>query len=113
MQSSLRKIQEECKIRHVKNLLPRIASKIDVTASDEQINYSGNPYFITHQSRIKNMNMYFRVKKTKINDTPSALYTVENSSKSWIIVKEMLKNILIELRSLGSKNIEWFKFTKK
>ena len=50
----------------------------------------------THQSHIKNMNMYFRSKRKVECSKISPLYTIENSCKNWTILREMVKVIIME-----------------
>ena len=114
MQSSIRKIHETYKIRHVKNLLPRIANYAPTDSCGQfqddanfltRRNLAGNPLLMTHQSHIKNLNMYFRTKNKKLTGTYTPLYTIENSSKNWVILKEMLRNILLEMRAFKKINL--------
>lgn len=60
------------------------------------MNKSGNNFLLTHQSFNKNMNMFFR-RRGKQNDVQRVFYTIENSQKSWGALKEMLRNIFIEM----------------
>ena len=61
---------------------------------------------MTHKSHIKNLNMYFRSRNKKVGGTDTPLYTIENSSKNWIVLKEMLRNILLEMRAFKKFNPE-------
>lgn len=56
----------------------------------------GDHTYRTHHSHIKNMNMFFRTKKPKDGEKINQFYTIENSTKNWPILKEMLKLISIE-----------------
>jgi hypothetical protein len=54
----------------VKNLIARLGE--DVKHSDK-LDLAGNPHFMTHESGIKNLNVYFRVKHKRGDE--KKLYT--------------------------------------
>lgn len=72
------------------------------------MNKSGNNFLLTHQSFNKNMNMFFR-KRGKQNDVQRVFYTIENSQKSWGALKEMLKNIFIEMSYYTENSNIWIR----
>jgi hypothetical protein len=53
-------IAEQFKIKHVKNLITRLGE--DSKCYENKKQYAGNPQFLTHESGIKNLNVYFRIK---------------------------------------------------
>ena len=53
---------------------------------------AGNPHFLTHESGIKNVNVYFREAGDK------SLFTMENSFKNTLILKEMVRSMLMEMK---------------
>ena len=76
----------------MKNLIGRLGE--DVKQIDNMKGeLAGNPQFLTHESGIKNLNIYFRIKHKRGDE--KKLYTFENSSKNNLILKEMLRNLLL------------------
>lgn len=67
----------------MKNLIARLGE--DVKHVDGKHDLAGNPQFLTHESGIKNLNVYFRVKHKRGDE--KKLYTFENSSKNHLILK--------------------------
>jgi len=61
--------------------------------TNEPIPYAGNPQFLTHESGIKNLNIYFRQSGDFKN-----FYTFEGSVKNTLILKEMARNLLLEMK---------------
>jgi|JI9StandDraft_1071089.scaffolds.fasta_scaffold440737_1 hypothetical protein len=51
-------IQQNFKIKHVKNLIGRLGE--DFSRIEGTLAMAGNPQFLTHESGIKNLNIYFR-----------------------------------------------------
>lgn len=91
-------IAENFKIKHVKNLIARLGedARMGQAAGQAGLEMAGNPHFLTHESGIKNLNVYFRVKHRRGHE--KKLYTFENSAKNQQILKEMIRNLLIEMK---------------
>lgn len=84
-------ISQNFKIKHVKNLIGRLGEEF--SRGDGFIPMAGNPQFLTHESGIKNLNMYFRQ-----GGSQKQLYTFENSYKNVLVLKEMIRNTLLEMK---------------
>lgn len=84
-------IAQNFKIKHVKNLIGRLGEEF--VRGEGCTALAGNPQFLTHESGIKNLNVYFRE-----GGSQKQLYTFENSSKNVLVLKEMLKNTLLEMK---------------
>jgi hypothetical protein len=78
LQIYAKNIAQNFKIQHVKNLQQRIAE--DCSAEQHQ---AGNPLFRTHQSGIKNLNIYFR----QSGKDSQNMYTFENSVRNSLILR--------------------------
>lgn len=83
-------IAQNFKIKHVKNLIGRLGED---TLRSEHSQLAGNPQFLTHESGIKNLNVYFRFKQKRGEE--KKLYTFENSTRNTLVLKEMTRNLLL------------------
>jgi hypothetical protein len=96
LQSSIKTLNKECGVKYVKDMLNRLSlcnfykyeknSGEDVKTRDLSLKF-GSHIFRTHQSHIKNMSMFFRVKKSFECSNSHPFFTIENSTKNWIILK--------------------------
>lgn len=86
-------IADNCKIRHVKNLIGRLGEEVPQSMDQLPVPYAGNPQFLTHNSAIKNLNVHFRAK-----GDDKQFYTFENSFKNVLILREMARNLLMEMK---------------
>ena len=96
LQSSIKSLNQDCGVKHVKNMLNRLSlcnlykykkSFMQEVKSQELKLKFGSRIFRTHQSHIKNMNMFFRIRNQTESAHSRPFYTIENSVKNWGILK--------------------------
>ena len=75
-------IIENFKIKHVKNLIGRLGEEFTRPVDNTCLAMAGNPQFLTHESGIKNLNVYFRE-----DGEDKQFYTFENSCRNTLILK--------------------------
>lgn len=105
LQSSIKTLNQDCGVKHVKNMLSRLSlcnyykhqksSMQEVKPQELKLRF-GSHIFRTHQSHIKNMNMFFRIRNQAESAHSNPFYTIESSVKNWAILKYMLKMIISE-----------------
>ena len=80
LQSSIKKINKECGIKYVDNMLSRLSLcnfyKFNKNSGRNLKLEFGDHSYRTHQSFLKNINMFFRVKRNVECPSLTPLYTI-------------------------------------